>query len=270
MEHPASPRPRIAVFRDSADTDGCVRADRIAKELSLPVVDVMASKGAVHELYLVVSSDWIGIHDGNSTRSRPIVIDFSVNASELRRGEEPTRRQPLARAIGLGSEPIRVIDTTAGLGGDSFLMARWGCSVTAVERSPVIGALLADGLRRALLCSLGSVRDAAERISLVIGDARTVLAKGEPDGQWDVAYLDPMFPPKNKSAANKKELKMCRMLVGHDEDAGDLLETARRSVRKRVVVKRHRHAPPLSMEPNHSYVGSRVRYDVYHLTERGR
>ncbi len=229
----------------------------------------MAAKGGGHDLYVVVTSDWIGVHDGHSTRSRPVVVDFSTHPSELQRGAEPIRRQPLARAIGLGSEPTSVIDTTAGLGGDSFLMARWGCMVTAVERSGVIGALLADGLRRASLCSLASVRDAAQRISQVADDARTVLAEGGKKARWDVAYLDPMYPPKTKSAANRKDLRVCRMLVGDDDDAAGLLEIARRSVRNRVVVKRHRHAPVLSAEPNHSYKGSRVRYDVYHVPDAG-
>jgi 16S rRNA (guanine1516-N2)-methyltransferase len=42
-----------------------------------------------------------------------------------------------------------VIDGTAGLGKDAFVLAGLGCKVTLVERHPVVVALLADGLARA-------------------------------------------------------------------------------------------------------------------------
>jgi len=53
-----------------------------------------------------------------------------------------SRRQPLARA--LGRKARRVVDATAGLGQDSFLIASLGPTVLALERSPIIAALLAE------------------------------------------------------------------------------------------------------------------------------
>ena len=85
----------------------------------------------------------------------------------------------------------------------------------------------------------------------------------------DVVYLDPMYPPKKKSALVKKEMRICRMLVGEDEDAGELLEIARRVARRRVVVKRLRHAPPLKANAAAEYVGRTVRYDVYQPVKCG-
>ena len=79
----------------------------------------------------------------------------------------------------------------------------------------------------------------------------------------DVVYLDPMFPLRKRSALAKKEMRVLRRLVGDDEDAGELLEVARRAARRRVVVKRTPEAPPLAAAPTMSYRGKLVRYDVY-------
>lgn len=42
-----------------------------------------------------------------------------------------------------------VLDGTAGLGRDAFVLASLGCKVQMVERHPVVAALLDDGLKRA-------------------------------------------------------------------------------------------------------------------------
>lgn len=41
-----------------------------------------------------------------------------------------------------------MVDATAGLGRDAFVLAALGCRVRMVERHPVVAALLDDGLQR--------------------------------------------------------------------------------------------------------------------------
>jgi hypothetical protein len=84
-----------------------------------------------------------------------------------------------------------------------------------------------------------------------------------PEGVPDVVYLDPMYPPQKKSALVKVEMRILRRLVGDDPDAGELFELAWAVARQRVVVKRHRHAEPLSPHPTHSHSDQTTRYDVY-------
>jgi 16S rRNA (guanine1516-N2)-methyltransferase len=74
-----------------------------------------------------------------------------------------------------------------------------------------------------------------------------------------VVYLDPMYPAWNKTALGTKEVSILRRIVGHDEDAAELLSVARRH----VVLKRMQHAPPLSPQPTRVYEGNTTRYDVY-------
>ncbi|RMD79651.1 MAG: rRNA methyltransferase, partial [Gammaproteobacteria bacterium] len=167
---------------------------------------------------------------------------------------------PLARAVGLrGRRELRVLDATAGLGADAWVLAGLGCRVTAVERHPVVAALLADGLRRAALAG-GWAAERAGRIRLVQGEAREVL---EEEGPWEAACLDPMYPERRASALPRRAMRLLRELVGEDPDAGALLEAALARAR-RVVVKRPRRAPPLGgREPHHRVAGSSTRFDVY-------
>jgi len=172
-----------------------------------------------------------------------------------------SRNQPLAKAM--GRETRIIIDGTAGLGGDAFLLACMGFRVTAVERSPTIHALLEDGLRRAEGDPLMH-RALGGRLKVVHADARAWLSA--PDRRPDVVYLDPMFPPRRKaSALAKKAIRLVRAVVGDDEDAADLFAAAMRAAAQRVVVKRPHHAPPLGPEPTIAFEGKLVRYDVYRV-----
>jgi 16S rRNA (guanine1516-N2)-methyltransferase len=161
-----------------------------------------------------------------------------------------------------------VLDATAGLGEDAWLMAAAGCRVVALERDAVVHALLTDGLRRA-----AAVRpDITERITLHRGSMFDLVNDTEAHGShpwasggdtFDVVYLDPMFPPGRKTA-ERKPMRVLRWRVGDDGDADALLARALELARRRVVVKRPRHAAPLAgRPPTHAHHGKSLRYDVY-------
>ena len=80
-----------------------------------------------------------------------------------------------------------------------------------------------------------------------------------------------MFPLKRReSALAKRPLRLLRELVGTDADSQELLAVARAVARRRVVVKRPDHTPPLAPGPQDSYRGKLVRYDVYLRSGSGR
>ncbi len=167
-----------------------------------------------------------------------------------------SRKQPIARAI--GERATSVVDATAGFGHDAALLALMGYEVTAIERSPVVAVLLADGLHRArrdrdLTAALG------DRLTLLEGDARMLLAELKPD----TVYLDPMYPKRRRATALPRgHAQALRAIVGMDGDSGELLAISRQAA-ERVVVKRPRHADTLGNEPAHSIRSKLVRYDVY-------
>ena len=74
---------------------------------------------------------------------KSLVCDFVGGAVNYRLRFGGGRGQNLARAAGLkpGVNP-HIIDATAGLGRDAFLLASLGANVTLIERSPFMYHLL--------------------------------------------------------------------------------------------------------------------------------
>lgn len=169
-------------------------------------------------------------------------------------------RQLLAKAVGVHPRShLKIVDATAGLGRDAFVLAHLGCEVHMIERSPIIGALLQDGLSRA--CLLDPI---ALKMQLTVADAHDVLKKLSEDQAPDVICLDPMYPTKRSGALVKQAMRTLRFVVGDDPDSSDLLEWALACAKQRVVVKRPRHADCLSdAKPDVVFQGQSSRFDVY-------
>ena len=171
------------------------------------------------------------------------------------------RGQDLPKAVGMkaGKSPT-IIDATAGLGRDAFLLASLGSKVTLIERSDVIHALLHDGLNAARNAG-GLHAEIADRMTLIHGDAIELLPAMNPE----IVLVDPMHPPRQKSALVKADLRAIREIVGIDDDQLDLIQTAIAATSKRVVLKWPAKAPPLDgLQPcSHQIIGKSVRFDVF-------
>ena len=191
-----------------------------------------------------------------------LFVDFVHGKNGFRLAQNRTTKQAIARAVGIkpGFRPT-ILDGTAGLGSDSFVLASLDCTVTMCERSPIIGALLEDGLCRAAKeeKTAGIIES---KINLVLGDTRKYLQNNT--ATFHTIYLDPMYPHRNQSALNKQTLRIIRSLVGGDPDGAALLEIAREKAENRVVVKRPRKAPLLSdVQPSHVILMKNSRFDIY-------
>jgi 16S rRNA (guanine1516-N2)-methyltransferase len=236
------------------------RARQLAETLGLPLA---ISPDTSAGLLLVVRPDRLELRPGPGDASGPVWVDFTAPELIRRRRTGGARSDDLARAVGLGPPRPFVLDATAGLGRDSWLLAGLGCRILAVERSPVVWALLDDGLRRARQAPEADL-DVLDRISLERGDARDVLLGLAEDQRPDVVLIDPMYPPSQRTALPRKEMRLLSSLLGQDDDAARLLEVARRTARRRVVVKRHLRDAPLADErPTHARSGRSTRFDVY-------
>ncbi|MDP1540391.1 MAG: class I SAM-dependent methyltransferase [Moraxellaceae bacterium] len=211
--------------------------------------------------------DGLGLQVNEKPLPAPVRADFVAGAIRWR--TQPGRGaagEMVARACGVrrGATP-RVLDATAGLGRDAWILASLGSSVQLCERSPIIAALLASGLARARVVI--DVADTANRMELMAADAHAVLAElsATPAAKRpEVVYLDPMFPHREKSALVKLDMRVFRQVVGEDNDADGLLALARQVATKRVVVKRPRLAPDLAgVEPHERLLGQSSRFDLY-------
>ena len=188
-------------------------------------------------------------------------IDFAGGAIgyRFRRGGE--RGHPLVRAAGIKKDRMPVIvDATAGLGRDAFLLASAGAVITLIERSAEVHELLKDALGRATAES-SDLAEVIARMTLVHGDARFLLPELKPD----VVIVDPMHPPRRNTALVKQVMRQLSAIVGPDEDADELMRIALGSARERVVLKWPLRAAPLleAPKPSHQLSGKTVRYEVF-------
>lgn len=212
---------------------------------------------------LVQTASRLELQDQLDPKVGTIYVDFVEGKARHRLLFGGGKGQDIAKAVGLNKHKyLHIVDATAGLGREAFVLASLGCQVTLLERSPIMHALLADGLQRAANSDDPQLQAIISRMHLVHIDASAWLATT--DHQADVVYLDPMFPERQKSALVQKEMRCLHEVVGEDIDSAELLSLARQVAKLRVTVKRPRLAPELAqLKPAFVISGKAVRYDVY-------
>ena len=254
------------------------RATEAARELAVPLLFQLKPTDLTEPTFaLVYEPQGLALYHTGRNQPGPVGVDFLCGAAHHRRRYGGGKGQLIARALGIraGVYP-RVLDVTAGLGQDGFVLASLGCSVHWLERSPLAYRLLEDGLMRARrqvrdMQNLGDAEACAlvklfDRLQLTHTEAGAYLAGLSSSDCPDVIYLDPMFPERHKSAQVKKGMRAFQQLLGKDEDADELLAVALNQARYRVVVKRPRKAPALQgPRPSHSLEGKSSRFDIYAL-----
>lgn len=221
------------------------------------------------KLALVLTDSRLELRKLDEEKLGAIYVDFAGGAVAHRRKFGGGKGQAIAKAAGLNKGVVpTVLDATAGLGRDAFVLASLGCKVQMIERNPVVAALLEDGLRRAKSDNeIGGW--VSERMSMIYQSSHTALQSLAEDDNFvrpDVVYLDPMYPhPESKKKAQiKKEMRVFQTLVGADSDADGLLKPALELASKRVVVKRPSYAGWLDeVKPTMAIETKKNRFDVY-------
>lgn len=249
--YPATP---IVVCADPARMP---EAAALAAELGAECIDCEPTEPG--HLVLRLTGSRLELQTSGDGAPGPVFAEFVAGDAGWRGRHARPRDEALARAAGVRAVRLpSVIDATAGLGRDAFVLAALGCEVTLIERHPAVVALLRDALQRAAADHrCGTV---VQRMHLVAADARAVLA----DRRAEIVLVDPMHPPRRKGAAVKKEMRALRRLVGDDADAVELLAAALAAATRRVVVKRPRGAEPIPGPPPSGAVeGRSTRFDIY-------
>ncbi|MBC53968.1 MAG: hypothetical protein CMQ34_09070 [Gammaproteobacteria bacterium] len=255
----------LAVQYDRENAD----CEKLAQKLDLPLINAPAQ----HEgLLLSYRNNRLTLSQPMARDAGAVCVDFCDTRLSFRLAQSLSR-EAVVKAVGglapkqseTGTAP-HLIDATAGLGQDAFILAAAGWQVSLVEQSPVIHALLEDGLQRARVAAMAPphqrlLETILPRLHLCEpGNSLTVLPTLP---VASVIYLDPMFPAREKTARVKKNRYLLQHLHG-EEGVGEGLLPLALSLATKVVVKRPRLAQPLaSMAPASSLTGKTSRFDIY-------
>lgn len=224
---------------------------------------------------LCLSADGQSLY-GDFSRLLPRTLPNNLNGELVVRSARP-KKAPTDR------HRLTLLDATAGLGEDSFLLAAAGFDVTLYERDRTIFLLLEDTLKRA--AENPDTAEITARMHLVEGDSINAMERIAADRQTspagtdgcppngsqkgltpDVILLDPMFPERKKSGLVKKKFQLIHYLEAPCTDEGRLFEAARNAYPSRIIVKRPEKGPTLAgARPSYSLKGKAIRYDIYVL-----
>lgn len=211
---------------------------------------------------LEMSSGRLQIRSLKNRNFGSVYGEFASGKAAHRRIFGSYRNEAVVKAVGFKKGVLTsVLDLTAGLGRDAFVLASAGCRVHMIERCNLIAALLYDSVQRA-----GNDEQIGpwvkERLSLSWEDS----LNGLPVLPFrpDVVYIDAMFPEKKKSAGVRKEIQLLQIMAGPDADQDQLLKVGEALAQYRVVVKRPRMAGHLNQRsPHFSLESKNYRFDIY-------
>ena len=251
----------ISISYDSEATKPA--AFNFSKTHHYPLVDTKENSTTIN---LNFTKDYVELRD--LEKDTAIHIDFLSGELAHRQQFGGGRGQAIAKAVGIkqGTSCPTIIDATAGLAKDAYILACLGCSMTLIERSPVISELIKDAVNRA---------EQGEHFRNILKNGFKIVSQSSIDYLKqlklssnnlipDVVYLDPMFPERKKSAAVKKNMQILQKLLGHDSDIQELFNIALQTAKKRVVVKRPKGAPLISeKKPDYTVDTKKMRYDIY-------
>lgn len=232
----------------------------LAQRLSLPVLPDDSISDTAGLFVLFYDRGRLSLRHDARGAPGAVCVDFEA-ASLLYRQAHQTQPEAILKAAGVKrGVTLNVLDATAGLGQDAFIFACAGCKVTMVERSRILHAMLADGLRRAEVSDDPRLTSVIDNLWLHNADSGAFV----PPTPIDVVYLDPMFPERKKSAKVKKNMYLLQQLLHDDGITEGLLQRALEIAGKRVVVKRPRHADYLEgLKPSFQLLGKSSRFDIY-------
>jgi hypothetical protein len=246
------PTLRIAVTTCYDPSDGQqARARALGHRFATAVVERKAfdimflATGATHLYVVGRAREEVRARDG------ACFVQEGLLATKLHEGTN----HPFVRALGPCTS---LVDCTLGLANDALHAATvLRCTVLGVEGSPIIHALLEEGLPR-----LSRSHPAALRVDLIHGDAVEVL-RGLADRSHDVVFLDPMMSHPGRSAPS---FEVLRAFAVPEPASPALLRDAARVARSRVVLKLGKGAGIPADSPlvfTHHEPGAHVTYWVH-------
>lgn len=271
---------------DSSQEPSLIQIESLAKRCGLAIVsptDIAEGKVSDKAAAIMFNDGLWRVHLDNGAAI--VSVDFFEPRFYARLNNAGLHREYVVRAV-LGrkkmTQPLTVLDATAGFGHDACLLAAAGCDVTMVEQIPLLACLLEQAVQQISDVSTNDLLlSAGERMKVVEADSLSLMQQWS-DPRPDVIYLDPMYAHPEaeskrglkKTAAVKKNMAFLQRLTDFSNgekstgisDGQGLIEAALSLATRKVVVKRAPGAEWLGgIKPASSLTGKATRFDVYPL-----
>ena len=206
---------------------------------------------------LVLQDDYLIFNFKKERALTPLKIDIQKGALgwRLARAQHETH---LKKAIGKTDRPLRILDATAGLLGDSMIMLALGHSVTAYEQSKILFSMLNNALNQ-----LPETDPNLLNFKLINSN---VCETNFNEKSFDVIYFDPMYPEDKASSARRSDLKKINSILeieGLASDSESTFTYLRNIPKTKLIVKRPLKADAFKGSINYQVLGKSVRFDIY-------
>ena len=165
----------------------------------------------------------------------------------------------LRKALGKTDKQLSIFDSTAGLLTDTMIFLSLGHKVVAVEQSKIIYSLVKDAILRA--------KDKIPEIkNLIFLNDNSLEVYKSMSKEFDVIYLDPMYPSlnkKNKKSGRLENIKKILEIENFRNCGENLVKDFFDLEYKKIILKR-----PLKYQKNYSNInyqvfGKTTRFDIY-------
>ena len=227
------------------------------KELETKLNLISSNKINLDHDSLVLQEDNLYFNFKKERALTPLKIDIQKGALGWRLAR-PQHETHLKKAIGKTDRPLRILDATAGLLGDSMIMLALGHSVTAYEQSKILYTMLNNQLNQ-----LSETDSNLLNFKLINSN---VCETNFSEKSFDVIYFDPMYPEDKASSARRSDLKKINSILeieGLVSDPELTFSYLRNISSTKLIVKRPLKADAFKGSINYQIKGKSVRFDIY-------
>ena len=155
---------------------------------------------------------------------------------------------------------LTILDMTAGLGKDSFMLASFGFNVLGCEQNSCVYKALKNAKEE-----LDKIDFAvAKRLNFLEVNSFEFLKKTT--DVFDYIYFDPMFDAINDKTKAKKQMQFLRELTKTDNHEKQIVQSfnlARKKCAKFVIFKRHKRDNYFAKEHHSVLLANSVRFERY-------
>lgn len=231
------------------------KVEFVADYLNSEIVNDLPKNGS----FLSLANEMLTFNSYLDDELRSLNIDFLSGPIGWRLNRSEHEKH-IKKALGKSLNPLNIFDATAGMLADTMIFLSLGHRVVACEQSKIIYLLIRDACKRAKV-SLPFL----DNLTLLNGDARDIYNEKE-DIDFDVIYLDPLYPKTKKASKGSGEINLLRKIINLEgiEDVGDsIFDTFQSANCKKIILKRPIKAPLICNKINYQIKGKSTRFDIY-------